>query len=245
VAREVTLLPRHWDWLASQQGGASVTPRKLVEQTLRSNGAADRQRTARAAAYRFMHAIAGDATGFEEASRALFSGDLRGLSQCMSAWPGDIRAHILEMLASDSAANESRGQRLQCFIDEVWNHGDASAAAKYLTPHYTIHHDPGDPWEKKTLNRAEFEERVVHSRAPFPDQRFDILQMAECAAGVMMTWTWCGTHLGDLPGFLASGRQINMSGATLYCFDDERISGHWQVTDRLGVFMQLRQGAAG
>ena len=31
IAREITLLPRHWEWLASQPGGASVALRKLVE----------------------------------------------------------------------------------------------------------------------------------------------------------------------------------------------------------------------
>src|SRR5688572_29815503 len=41
VAREVTLLPRHWDWLASQPGGASVALRKLVEVARRSSGDAD------------------------------------------------------------------------------------------------------------------------------------------------------------------------------------------------------------
>src|ERR1044072_1961821 len=34
-AKEVTLLPRHWEWLAQQRGGASATLRKLVEEALR------------------------------------------------------------------------------------------------------------------------------------------------------------------------------------------------------------------
>lgn len=74
VAREVTLLPRHWEWLATQRGGASVTLRNLVESALRASAGADRERKARESAYRFMHAMAGDEPGFEEASRALFAG---------------------------------------------------------------------------------------------------------------------------------------------------------------------------
>src|ERR1700739_3037247 len=35
VAREVTLLPRHWDWLATQPGGGSVALRKLVGEARR------------------------------------------------------------------------------------------------------------------------------------------------------------------------------------------------------------------
>src|SRR3954447_13341683 len=74
VAREVTLLPRHWEWLNAQPGGTSVTLRKLVEAARRANGAKDRSRAARDAAYHFMSAMAGNLPQFEEASRALFAG---------------------------------------------------------------------------------------------------------------------------------------------------------------------------
>ena len=49
--------------------------------------------------------------------------------------------------------------------------------------------------------------------------------------------------MGDLPGFSASGKSIKMSGATVYYFEGDRISGHWQITDRLGVYQQLRESA--
>src|SRR5262249_49153761 len=87
VAREVTLLPRHWDWLASQPGGASVALRKLVEEARRSNGDRDRHRAARDAAYHFMSAMAGNLKGFEEASRALFADDRRRFGELIAAWP--------------------------------------------------------------------------------------------------------------------------------------------------------------
>ena len=77
VAREVTLLPRHWEWLGAQPGGASVALRKLVEEARRANGDRDRSRAARDAAYHFMSAMAGNLPHFEEASRALFADDRR------------------------------------------------------------------------------------------------------------------------------------------------------------------------
>ena len=98
VAREVTLLPRHWEWLAEQPGGASAALRRLVEAARKSGGEADRLRSRRDAAYRFMAAMAGDAPGFEEASRALFAGDDARLETCMSPWPADVRAQVLAML---------------------------------------------------------------------------------------------------------------------------------------------------
>ena len=98
VAREVTLLPRHWEWLAAQPGGASVALRRLVDEARRTDGGATQARQAVGAAYRFLHAIAGDFPGFEEASRALFAGDREGFAQRIAEWPPDIVAHALRLL---------------------------------------------------------------------------------------------------------------------------------------------------
>lgn len=93
IAREVTLLPRHWDWLSAQPGGASVMLRKLVEEARRANGGRDRDRQAREAAYCFMSALAGDLPGFEEAIRALFADDPPRFRALVAGWPGDVRDH--------------------------------------------------------------------------------------------------------------------------------------------------------
>ncbi|WKA28796.1 DUF2239 family protein [Bradyrhizobium roseum] len=103
VAREVTLLPRHWEWLGTQPGGASVALRKLVEQARRANGDADRVRAARDAAYRFMSVMAGNLAGFEEASRALFADDRRRFVGLIAGWPDDIRDHVVKLAFSDRA----------------------------------------------------------------------------------------------------------------------------------------------
>ncbi|MGM4990815.1 DUF2239 family protein [Tardiphaga sp. 841_E9_N1_2] len=104
VAREITLLPRHWDWLGAQPGGASVALRKLVENARRASGDRDRQRAARDAAYHFMSTMAGDRPGFEEASRALFAGDQRRFTELIANWPVDIRDHIVILAFRDQAA---------------------------------------------------------------------------------------------------------------------------------------------
>ena len=103
VAREVTLLPRHWEWLNTQPGGASVALRKLVEQARRANGDADRNRAACDAAYHFMSAMAGNLSGFEEASRALFADDRRNFMRLIAAWPADIRDHAVNLAYADRA----------------------------------------------------------------------------------------------------------------------------------------------
>jgi uncharacterized protein len=103
VAREVTLLPRHWEWLGAQPGGASVALRKLVEEARRANGDADRVRAARDAAYRFMSVMAGNRANFEEASRALFADDRRRFTGLVAGWPDDIRDHVVQLAFSDRA----------------------------------------------------------------------------------------------------------------------------------------------
>jgi hypothetical protein len=101
VAREVTLLPRHWDWLNSQPGGASVALRKLVEEARRTRGDNDRVRAAQEAAYRFLSAIAGNLPGFEEALRALFAYDRRRFADLIAGWPQDIRDHAIQLAFAD------------------------------------------------------------------------------------------------------------------------------------------------
>jgi hypothetical protein len=93
VAREITLLPRHWDWLAQQAGGASVAIRKLVEQARRTGDDGNRIRQAQEAAYRFMSAMAGNAPHYEDAIRALFAGDATGFEKLIAEWPADVRNH--------------------------------------------------------------------------------------------------------------------------------------------------------
>ncbi len=99
VAREVTLLPRHWEWLATQPGGASVALRKLVEDARRSNEGRDAARASREAAYRFMTEMAGDLPGFEEATRALFADDEARFESLVSPWPEDLKQYLAQLSA--------------------------------------------------------------------------------------------------------------------------------------------------
>lgn len=97
VAREVTLLPRHWDWLSAQPGGASHALRRLVDEARRRDGGQSETRVAQETAYRFVSAMAGDLPGFEEATRALFANDAARFAQHSAAWPADIRDHAQKL----------------------------------------------------------------------------------------------------------------------------------------------------
>jgi hypothetical protein len=99
TAREVTLLPRHWEWLATQPGGASAALRRLVDQARKDNDGADAARQAQEAVYRVMTVLAGDLPHYEDAIRALFANNLQRLAELAAAWPQDIRAYVSDLTA--------------------------------------------------------------------------------------------------------------------------------------------------
>ena len=102
VAREVTLLPRHWDWLSAQPGGASVALRKLVEEAKRSTATRDDQRKTQERAYRFMSVIAGNLAHFEDSTRALFAADMNQFTQLTAEWPVDVRDYARRLANDDT-----------------------------------------------------------------------------------------------------------------------------------------------
>lgn len=99
VAREVTLLPRHWDWLAVQPGGASAALRRLIDEARKSGAPAEAKRRSQEAAYRLMTALAGNEPGYEEAVRALFAGSEEAFDRHTAGWPPDVRRHARRLAA--------------------------------------------------------------------------------------------------------------------------------------------------
>jgi hypothetical protein len=97
VAREVTLLPRHWDWLNTQTGGASVVLRKLVEEARRASVGRDRIRLAQEASYRFMSAALSGEANFEEATRALFAENRPVFDSLIAPWPVDLQDYLIKL----------------------------------------------------------------------------------------------------------------------------------------------------
>lgn len=108
VAREVTLLPHHWDWLATQRGGASAALRRLVEEARRASSGADDLRQAEERTYRFIAAMAGDLPGFEEATRALFAHDRKGFAARITSWPADVRDYAIQLLVEKQEAKSEQ-----------------------------------------------------------------------------------------------------------------------------------------
>lgn len=133
---------------------------------------------------------------------------------------------------------------LRTFIQKVWNEGNINAIPEFIADKYKVIHDPGDPWDGMELDVAGFQDRVSTSRAPIPDQYFDIQELYENENSVCITWLWSGTPVAEIAGIPPSGKKLYMSGATVYYFNNNKITGHWQIADRLGVFQQMRANSS-
>lgn len=128
---------------------------------------------------------------------------------------------------------------LKTLIEQVWNKGNLDLVDQLIAPQYTIHHDPGDPWEGQSLNWEGYKQRVLYSRNAFPDLCFNIKGFVATEDRVAINWILTGTHRGDLADIPASGKTISISGLTIYYFRNGKLSGHWQVIDRLAFLAQL------
>lgn len=128
---------------------------------------------------------------------------------------------------------------LREFMQRVWNEKNTDAVQDYLAEAYTVYVDNADPWEGKTLNRAEFITRLRNTFDPFPDVHFHIKTAIADGDRVAITWVMTGTHLGPIGGYPATGKQIEADGMTIYHFQNGKICGHMQVFDRTAVMRQL------
>jgi len=97
VSREVSLLPRHWEWLAAQSGGASATLRTLVEDARKKSSNTGHVKQAQERTYKFMSAMAGDLEGYEEALRALYKREKKTFLAHIRNWPSDVKDHSMEL----------------------------------------------------------------------------------------------------------------------------------------------------
>lgn len=242
TSREVSLLPRHWEWLEQQSTGTSGALRRLVEQASKNHSGKQRAQRIRAALSRFLTSMAGDRPHFEEASRALFRGDVAAFEGLVRRWPKDIRAYALQK-AREAASAEAPADAASVVLDLhrlVWNEGRCGAIERLVAPRYVIHSDPGDPWDGQTLDRKQYQTRVEYSRNAFPDLELTVHDVVASSDRVAVRWSADGTHSGDLRALPATGKRLRFAGQTIYQVEACQVTGHWQVIDRLGFLEQVR-----
>ncbi len=133
----------------------------------------------------------------------------------------------------------SKATILRAFMTNVWNEKRKDLVETYVSPNYKIHLDTGDNWEGQTLNHAAFKKRLDFSFDSFPDINFDIQSAIEEENHVAITWILTGTNLGKIGEFPPTNKKIKTKGMTIYFFENNLITGHSQVFDRMTVRKQL------
>ncbi len=113
VSREVSLLPRHWEWLEEQEVGISGALRRLVDEARKNESGKARARRVRAAVSRFLTAMGGDRPNYEEAMRALFAGETKRFEELVARWPKDVKDFLVARAraASRAEAEDARSER--------------------------------------------------------------------------------------------------------------------------------------
>lgn len=124
--------------------------------------------------------------------------------------------------------------------DLVWSQNRIDLIETLVAPSYTIHSDPGDAWEGKTLTREEYAKRMSYSRVAFPDLKFTLHKIISENNLVAVIWSAQGHHNGDLAGLPATGKLVSFQGQTMYELENGLVRGHWQTIDRLGFISQFR-----
>jgi hypothetical protein len=116
VSREISLLPRHWEWLEQQPSGISAAIRRLVEEARKHEPETEKARLAIEATSRVMTALAGDRRGYEEATRALFQRDRPRFDALIDRWPVAIKTYlrwlIRDALPKQLMESSDAGQRV-------------------------------------------------------------------------------------------------------------------------------------
>ena len=241
TSREVSLLPRHWGWLEEQSQGISGALRRLVEHAIKANPGREQARRVREALSRVLSALAGDRPNYEEACRALFRGDTARFFDLVERWPRDIREYAEEQArlaarAEEDSPGPDAGKALVSDLYRlVFTEGDYPSIDRLVAERYTIHSDPGDPWEGQTLDRKTYLERIRYSRKAFPDLRFVLHEMVAAGDRVAVRWSAVGTQEGDLGELPSTLKRRPFGGQTIYELQAGRVAGHWQLVDRPGV----------
>ncbi len=134
----------------------------------------------------------------------------------------------------------SSSERLVLDLYDAWSRGDLEVMRALVASTYTIHSDPGDAWEGRSLDHGAYLERYEYSRRAFAELTFVVHEVASGPERVAVRWSASGVHVGPLRDVSATERRLSFAGQTFYEVRDGRVAGHWQVIDRLGFVEQLR-----
>jgi hypothetical protein len=138
-------------------------------------------------------------------------------------------------MGEEEAAEHNVEELIEVFGEKalaMWNEGNLDVVEEIIAPEYVIYSDPGDPYEKQTLDHETYKKRILETRTATPDIQFTSEDIIIKGDKLVNRWTMSGTNK-------QTGKQFSVTGLTIYHVVDSKLKGHWQNIDRLGLYQQL------
>ena len=215
TSREVSLFPRHWEWLEQQSSGISGALRRLVEHAFKSQPGKERARRIRAALSRFLSSMAGDRPHYEEATRALFNGDVATFERLVRRWPKDIQDYALQKAREAAQADEGGGEIASVILDLhrlVWNRGEYGEIERLVAPHTRSTPTPAIPGKGRSSTAGHTRNASAIRDTPSPIWRLPFTRLSWPAIALLSDGAPRGRMPAICAGYLQPGNTCDSPG---------------------------------
>ncbi|MGP9019126.1 ester cyclase [Streptomyces sp. BR1] len=142
----------------------------------------------------------------------------------------------LDVVRNDQL-NASTARR---FFHEIATGGNLDAIDEVFARDYAGHDSIKE--EDTVVGSDVLRDDVTGWRSAF-DFAFDLDRQICEGDDVVTLWTWKATHKGDFMGIPATGKQVTMTGTTIFRFKNDKIQEGWWHYDAMKLMKQL--GAMG
>lgn len=132
-----------------------------------------------------------------------------------------------------SAENKAIARR---FVQEGFNTGNLAAVGEYIGPNF-VNHDPGTP--PLPSGPEGYKQLVTMYRTAYPDLHLSVEDLLAEGDKVVVRWTARGTNTGELMGISPTGKQITVTGISIFAITGGKVVEQRTTWDTLGMLQQL------
>ena len=123
---------------------------------------------------------------------------------------------------------------------EAWNAGNLDLFDEVWAVDY-VHHDPAEP---EVRGLEDYKRYVAYVHRGYPGLRFTVDDMLAEGDKVVARYTWRATDTVGRPDRPPTGKQVTMTGISIYRLAGAQIAEMWTNWDALGYQQQLSEKEA-
>ena len=122
------------------------------------------------------------------------------------------------------------------FWEEIWNQGNLDAADQIVSSDFLLYL----PTNPEPLHGPEgLKQWATVVGTAFPDKHFSIEDVIAEGNSVVTRWLLRGTHNGDFMAIPPTGKQVTMSGISIFRIADGKIVEDRAAEDTLNLLQQV------